>query len=161
MYSKVIQLHVYILSLFSIVSYLAAWSRSVCPTLQLHGLSPIRVLRRQSMEFFRQEYWSGLPFPSPGDLPDPGIEPGSPALHADSLPSEPQGSPDFPQVGKSYFKYPLFCISDVVRFDGNSWPAPQALLSNSQCRKQSYFCISRLPFANPVLCVILLLFSYC
>ena len=115
----------------------------------------------QSMEFFRQEYWSGLPFPSPGDLPDPGIEPGSPALHADSLPSEPQGSPDFPQVGKSYFKYPLFCISDVVRFDGNSWPAPQALLSNSQCRKQSYFCISRLPFANPVLCVILPLFSYC
>ena len=34
----------------------------------------------QSMGFFRQEYWSGLPFPSPGDLPDPGIEPGSPAL---------------------------------------------------------------------------------
>ena len=33
-----------------------------------------------SMEFYRQEYWSGLPFPSPGDLPDPGIEPGSPAL---------------------------------------------------------------------------------
>ena len=41
------------------------------------------------MEFSRQEYWSGLPFPSPGDLPDPGIEPGSPALQADSLPSEP------------------------------------------------------------------------
>ena len=40
-----------------------------------------------SMEFSRQEYWSGLPFPSPGDLPDPGIEPGSPALQADSLPS--------------------------------------------------------------------------
>ena len=36
----------------------------------------------------RQEYWSGLPFPSPGDLPDPGIEPGSPALQADSLPTE-------------------------------------------------------------------------
>ena len=42
-----------------------------------------------SMEFSRQEYWSGLPFPSPGDLPDPGIEPGSPALRADALPSEP------------------------------------------------------------------------
>ena len=41
------------------------------------------------MEFSRQEYWSGLPFPSPGDLPDPGIEPGSLALRADSLPSEP------------------------------------------------------------------------
>ena len=42
-----------------------------------------------SMEFFRQEYWSELPFPSPGDLPDPGMEPGSPALQADSLPYEP------------------------------------------------------------------------
>ena len=45
----------------------------------------------QSMEFFRQEYWSELPFPSPGDLPDPGIEPRSPALQADVLPSEPPG----------------------------------------------------------------------
>ena len=42
------------------------------------------------MEFFRQEYWGGLLFPSP-DLPDPGIEPGSLALQADSLPSEPPG----------------------------------------------------------------------
>ena len=46
-----------------------------------------------SMGFSRQEYWSGLPFPSPGDLPDPGIEPRSPALWADSLPSEPLGKP--------------------------------------------------------------------
>ena len=45
-----------------------------------------------SMEFSRQEYWSGLPFPSPGDLPDPGIEPGSPEWKADSLPSQPPGS---------------------------------------------------------------------
>ena len=44
-----------------------------------------------SMEFFRQEYWSGLPFPSPGDLPDPGVESGSPALQEYSLPSEPVG----------------------------------------------------------------------
>ena len=42
-----------------------------------------------SMEFSRQEYWSGLPFPSPGDLPKPRIEPGSPALQADALPPEP------------------------------------------------------------------------
>ena len=41
-----------------------------------------------SIGFSRQEYWSGLPFPSPGDLPDPGIELGSPALQADSLPTE-------------------------------------------------------------------------
>ena len=44
-----------------------------------------------SMEFSRQEYWSGLPFSSPGDLPDPGIEPESPALQADALLSEPPG----------------------------------------------------------------------
>ena len=45
------------------------------------------------MEFSRQEYWSGLPFPSPGDLPKPRIEPGSPELQADVLPSEPPGNP--------------------------------------------------------------------
>ena len=48
-----------------------------------------------SLGFSRQEYWSGLPFPSPGDLPDPGIEPGSPVLQADSLPSLRGG--DFPK----------------------------------------------------------------
>ena len=46
-----------------------------------------------SMEISRQEYWSGLPFPSPGDLPNPEIESGSPALQADSLLSEPPGKP--------------------------------------------------------------------
>ena len=48
-----------------------------------------------SMGFSRQECWSGLPFPSPGDLPNPGIEPGSPALRADALPSEPPGKPTY------------------------------------------------------------------
>ena len=46
-----------------------------------------------SMGFSRQEYWSGLPFPSPGDLPNPWIEPGSRALQADSLPAEPPRKP--------------------------------------------------------------------
>jgi len=46
-----------------------------------------------SMRFSRKGYWSGLPFPSPGDLPNPGIEAGSPALQADSLPTELQGKP--------------------------------------------------------------------
>ena len=46
-----------------------------------------------TMEFSRQEYWSGLPFPPPGDLPNPGIKPRSPALQADSLPSEPPWKP--------------------------------------------------------------------
>ena len=46
-----------------------------------------------SMGLSRQEYWSGLPFPSPGDLPEPGIKPWSPALKADSLLMEPPGKP--------------------------------------------------------------------
>ena len=53
-------------------------------SLRPHGLS---------MEFSRQEHWSGLLFPSPGDLPDSGIETGSPALQADSLPCELPGKP--------------------------------------------------------------------
>ena len=53
-----------------------------------------------SMGFSRQEYWSGLPFPSPGDLPDPGIEPRSPALQADALTSEPPGKPKKTQIIK-------------------------------------------------------------
>ena len=48
-----------------------------------------------SMGFSRQECWSGLPFPSPGDLPDPGIKPGSPASQADALPSESPGKPPY------------------------------------------------------------------
>ena len=46
-----------------------------------------------SMGFSRQEHWSGSPCPLPGDLPNPGTKPGSPALHAESLPSEPPGKP--------------------------------------------------------------------
>ena len=62
-----------------------------CPTL----VTPWTVAHQAllSMEFSRQEYWSGLPFPPPGDLPDPGIEPRSPALQADSLLMELQGKP--------------------------------------------------------------------
>ena len=65
-------------------------------------LSPVRLFTTPwtvayqaspSMGFPRQEYWSGLPFPSPGDLPDPGIEPGCPTLEADTLTSEPPGKP--------------------------------------------------------------------
>ena len=51
-----------------------------------------------SMEFSRREYWSGLAFPSPGDHPDPGIEPWSPTLQVEALPSEPPGNPQFSKV---------------------------------------------------------------
>ena len=47
----------------------------------------------QSLEFSRPEYWRGYPFPAPGDLPNPGIQPRSPILQADTLPAEPQGKP--------------------------------------------------------------------
>ena len=62
----------------------------LCPTL----CDPMTVAYQASlsMGFSRQGYWSGLPFPSPGDLPNPGIEPGSLALQADALPSEPPGN---------------------------------------------------------------------
>ena len=63
-----------------------------------------------SMEFSRQEYWSGLPFPSPEDLPNPGIEPRSPALLADSLLSEPPGKL------RGYFKKQnsCFCRRNII-----------------------------------------------
>ena len=60
-----------------------------CPTLATPWTVACKV--PLSMGFSRKEYWSGLPFPSPEDLLDPGIEPGSPALQADSLPTELQG----------------------------------------------------------------------
>ena len=60
----------------------------------------------QSMGFSRQEYWSGLPFPYPGDLPDPGIERSSPSLWAEALPSEAPGKftehPGY-ELMRSYF----------------------------------------------------------
>ena len=59
------------------------------------------------MGFSRQENWSGVPFPSPGDLPDPGIEPRSPALWADALTSEPPGKPQLIAVPD----YKLTCPS--------------------------------------------------
>ena len=65
------------------------------------SLQPHGHMASLSMGFSRQEYWSGLPFPSPGDLPNPGIEPKSPALQADSLPAEPPGKPCKAQ-GSSY-----------------------------------------------------------
>ena len=63
-----------------------------CPTL-------CNPMDSMSMEFSRPEYWSGLPFPSPGNLPNPGIEPRSSALQADSLPAEPAGKPKNTGVG--------------------------------------------------------------
>ena len=84
------------------VCSLSSWSGLWCMKVKVKSLSRVRLFATpwtvayqapQSMEFSRQEYWSGLPSPSPGDLPNPGIKPGPPALQADNLPSEPPGKP--------------------------------------------------------------------
>ena len=72
-----IHLHVKVKSLSRVRLFVTPWTVA-------YQASP-------SMGFSRQEYWSGLLFPSPGDLPDPGIKPGSPALQAEALTSEPPG----------------------------------------------------------------------
>ena len=66
-----------------------------------------------SMGFSRQEYWSRLPFPSPGDLPDPGIEPRCPALQADSLLSEPPGRP-YTEHRKLFWTYSILNSLDLM-----------------------------------------------
>ena len=62
------------------------------------------------MGFSRQEYWSRLPSPSPGELPNPGIEPWSPALQADSLPSEPPGTQYCPGTHSILIRLNLICL---------------------------------------------------
>ena len=63
--------------------------------------------RLQSMEFSRPEYWSGQPFPSPGDLPNPGIKPRSPMLQVDSLPAELPGNSS---IIRKKFQFKDFCL---------------------------------------------------
>ena len=76
------------------------------------------------MEFSRQEYRGGLPFPSPGDLPDPGIEPGSPALQANSLSSEPSGKP----ILCMCVSLSVICLTDeTIISSQNSWKYCQGL----------------------------------
>ena len=67
-----------------------------------------------SMGFSRQEYWSGLPCPSPGDLPDPGIEPRSPALRIDTLLSEPPRKPDTSLIPMEKWVFELFLDQSLI-----------------------------------------------
>ena len=75
------------------------------------------------MEFSRQEYWSGLLCPSPGCLPDPGMEPGSPALQADSLPSEPPGKLGFVVQCLQVICSLQASASEVLDEDSNVYPS--------------------------------------
>ena len=93
------------------------WITQLYPTL----CNPwtVACLASLSMGFSRQEYWSGLPFPSPGDLPNSGIKPGSPALQADSLPTEPLGksSENYPNfLHYSFLFFSCFMYIDAFRF---------------------------------------------
>ena len=65
------------------------------------------------MEFSRLEYWSGSPFPSPGELPNPGIEPRSPALQVDSLPAEPPGKPKNTGMGSLSLLQGVFLTQEL------------------------------------------------
>ena len=90
------------------------------------------------MKFSRPEYWSGQPFPSPGDLPNPGVEPRSPALQADSLPAEPTGT-------RTYRKDALHVGAPQVPFHPSlcspSLQTPERLQHNIPC----LFCSSPIP----------------
>ena len=81
---------------------------------EISGIPPIFILYTL---YSRQEYWNGLPFPSPRDLPNPGIKPGSPALLADSLPTELQGMP-------------IFILYQWVTGEGNGTPLQYSCLEN-------------------------------
>ena len=95
-----------------------------------------------SKEFFRQEYWSGLPCPPPGDLPNPGIKSGSPESQGDSLPSEPPGEP--PRCCLIHGSSTHLMKAGMLRSHG---PKPQVsalifLLEHLVCLKTLYFCHS-------------------
>ena len=85
-----IYIYIYIYTYTHTQLFILYWLVCLVAKSCLTLVTPWTVARQAplSMGFSRQAYWSGLPFPSPGDLPDPGIEPRSPALQADSLPTE-------------------------------------------------------------------------
>ena len=74
-----------------------------------------------SMGYSRQEYWSGLPFPSPGDIPNPGIEPGSPTMRAESLPSEPPEKPKVTTTTKKKVSSMLKVTPKTSRLQDDFW----------------------------------------
>ena len=109
-----------------------------------------------SMGFSRQEYWSGLPLPSPGDLPDPGIEPRSPALQADAFTSEPPGQPHWTdmQMDSKHRKRYLAPPSGQVRLGlvaqscptlATPWPVGSLSMGFSKTRILEWFVISFSP----------------
>ena len=101
----------------------------------------------QSMEFSRPEYWSGQPFHSPGDLPNPGIGPRSPTLQADSLPVEPQGKPKNTGVGSLSILQGVFLTQELNR----DLPHCKRILYqlSYQCLRDSLLTLHRLIQSQP------------
>ena len=93
------------------------------------------------MELSRPEYWSGKPFSSPGDLPIPGIEPRSPALPVDSLPTEPKGSPRILEWMLSHF--------NGVQLSATLWTSAHQAPLSMEFSRQEYW--SGLPFPSLVI----------
>ena len=94
------------------VYVLVPWSSpSLCDPMDCNSPGPL------SIEFSTQEYWSGLPFPSPGNLPDPGIELRSSALQADSLPSEPPKKSTYSYTNHCavHMNLTQFCKSNILQ----------------------------------------------
>ena len=90
-----------------------------------------------SMELSRQGYWSGLPFPSPGDLPHPGIEPRSPTLQADALPSEPRGKPKLPSILWGLREVRKLQMKSLKLAETGSWSwSKEAVSVTSKCKVQ-------------------------
>ena len=107
-----------------------------CPTQQPHGARQAPL----SMRFSRQEYWSGLPFPSPRYFPDPGMETRSPALQADSLPSEPPRKP------------PVVLNSELNGSICETAVAPSCLGQGGPLASASSPCQHVLPPCQPICC---------
>ena len=142
--------------------YLVLIARS-CPTLcDPMDCSP-RVLL--FMEFSRQDYWSGLPFPSPGDLPDPGIEDGSPKFRADSSPTEPQGKHWCTLVISKGWSDLLY-LANILTKEGSSILLNSFILQpvinkqlklNSKISQRTFFCCW---VFSPILLIIIPCFSF-
>ena len=98
------------------------------------------------MRFSRQGYWSGLPFPSPGDLPNPGIEPGSPAPQANSLPTELQGKAGLARDG--LYQIYLGNIQPLSRA-GDLFVLHFSALSTADCKPVFCFCFALSCVTNP------------
>ena len=95
-------------------------SKRVVAQLCLTLCDPMAYEGPPSMGFSRQEYWSGLPFPSPGDLPDSGIEPWSPALQADALPSKPPGKALIRDYYRQLYANKIDNLEEMDKFPENT-----------------------------------------